>query len=194
MAPEAGWRRAAGSLLLHSAAMPDSRVELLLENLAQAFERKAWHGTNLLGSVRGLDPERAAFRPAPGRHNIWELVVHAAYWKYAVWRLLVGAARGSFPEKGSNWFRRPVEATAGALREDVALLKQCHRQLVTAVAAFDPERLDQRVPSGRWTFRESILGAASHDLYHAGQIQLLKRLFRSHGRTVSMPRRKTSSR
>ncbi len=174
--------------------MPSPEIDQLRVLLALAFERKAWHGTNLMGSLRGLDPERAAYRPAPGRHNIWELAVHAAYWKYAVWRLLVGAERGGFPEKGSNWFPRPVEETPAAWRADLALLKRIHRQLEAAVGAFDPKRLDERVPSGRWTFRESILGAASHDLYHAGQIQLLKRLFRSHGSSVSSPRRKTSSR
>ena len=51
--------------------------------LDEAFDRRSWHGTNLRGSIRGLPRSTAAWRPAPDRHNIWELVVHAAYWKYA---------------------------------------------------------------------------------------------------------------
>ena len=65
---------------------------VLLSLLDEAFDRKAWHGTTLLGSIRGLDAAAAARRPAPGRHNIWEIVVHAAYWKYAVARRIVGVA------------------------------------------------------------------------------------------------------
>ncbi|HJS59272.1 MAG TPA: hypothetical protein VKA01_14315 [Vicinamibacteria bacterium] len=57
-------------------------TEILLGLLDEAFDKKAWHGTNLRGSVRGLDARTAAWRPGPRRHNIWELAVHAAYWKY----------------------------------------------------------------------------------------------------------------
>jgi hypothetical protein len=82
-------------------------IELLLGLLDEAFERKAWHGPNLRGSLRGLDAKAAAWRPGPGRHNIWETAVHAAYWKYAVRRRLTGEKRGSFARGGSNWFRCP---------------------------------------------------------------------------------------
>ena len=67
---------------------PDPRIELLLENLNRAFGKRSWHGPNLMGSIRGLKPEDAAWRPQPERHNIWEYVVHAAYWKYRIVRLL----------------------------------------------------------------------------------------------------------
>jgi hypothetical protein len=63
-------------------ARDTSPVELLVRLLDQAYDRKSWHGPNLRGSIRGLDPAVAAWRPAPGRHCIWEIVVHAAYWKY----------------------------------------------------------------------------------------------------------------
>jgi hypothetical protein len=78
-----------------------------LSIIDQAYNRRSWHGTNLRGSIRGVSARQAAWRPAPGGHNIWELVVHAAYWKYAVWRQLTGGRRGSFPLDGSNWFPRP---------------------------------------------------------------------------------------
>src|SRR5262249_41209557 len=88
--------------------MPAPEIELLLQRLDNSFDKKSWHGPNLCGSVRGLNAGQAAWRPAPGRHNVWEHVVHAAYWKYVVRRRLLGEKRGSFPLKGSNWFERPV--------------------------------------------------------------------------------------
>lgn len=61
-------------------------TETLLALLDEAYDHRSWHGTNLRGALRGLPSAVAAWRPEPMRHNIWELVVHAAYWKYAVRR------------------------------------------------------------------------------------------------------------
>ena len=72
-------------------------VEQLLAIIDSAYDRHSWHGTNLRGSIRGLTPQVAAWRPSATRHSIWELVVHAAYWKYIGLRRLTGGARGSFP-------------------------------------------------------------------------------------------------
>ena len=85
----------------------NTEIGLLLAVIDDAYSGKSWQGSNLKGSIRGLEPEDAAWRPGPDRHNIWELVLHAAYWKYTVIRKLLGEKRGSFPLKGSNWFRRP---------------------------------------------------------------------------------------
>jgi len=148
---------------------PSRPVQQLLGILDQAYDKRSWHGTNLRGSIRGVSAGQASWRPEPARHNIWEIVVHAAYWKYAVWRRLTGQPRGSFPLKGSDWFRRPEDAGERAWREDKALLDQMHRSLREAVAT----RRDVRASD---TFL--ISGAAAHDVYHAGQIQLLKRLHR----------------
>ena len=83
-------------------AIPE--IDVLLNLIDQAFDHSSWHGTNLKGSIKGMTAKQAAWRPAPGRHNAWELVVHAAYWKNIVRRRLLGEAKGSFPLKGSNWF------------------------------------------------------------------------------------------
>lgn len=73
-------------------------IRLLLALLDEGFDRAAWHGPNLRGALRGLTAAHAAQRPAPGRHCIWEIALHCAYWKYAVCRRLTGeGARGSFP-------------------------------------------------------------------------------------------------
>lgn len=156
------------------------RTELLalLAAMDEAFERKAWHGPNLRGSIRGLEAEAACWRPAPRRHSIWELVVHAAYWKYAVRRRLVGDKRGTFTFKGSNWFSRPDVPSEGAWEQDVALLVAEHRRLMEAAGALDPRRLHQRSKGSRATPAVLLRGIAFHDVYHAGQIQLLKRMGR----------------
>ncbi|MEZ5290407.1 MAG: DinB family protein [Vicinamibacterales bacterium] len=155
---------------------------MLVALLDEAFSSRSWHGTNLRGAIRGLTPGVAAWRPAGGRHNIWEIVVHAAYWKYAVRRRLTGESRGTFALAGSNWWRRPVQGTAAEWRADVALLTSEHRRLREAVAACPPSRFARRVPSSPWTFGALVRGAAAHDLYHAGQVQLLKRLAHAKGR------------
>ena len=148
----------------------------LLRILDEAFDRKAWHGPNLRGAIRGLSAEDAAWRPAPGRHSIWELVVHAAYWKYAVRRRLTGLGRGSFAEPGSNWFARPGKRGANSWRQDVARLDEEHRLLREAVERADARLLAACPPGKKYTNADMILGTACHDLYHAGQIRLLKRL------------------
>lgn len=158
--------------------MADEQVRLLLDVVARAYDRRSWHGTNLRGSLRGMTAATAAKRPRQDRHNIWELVVHAAYWKYAVLRRLTGARRGSFDLRGSNWFTRPGEAggSEAAWRKDVALLDRTHRQLGDAIAHLRDADLSRRLPGSSLTAFELIAGIAAHDLYHAGQIQLLKRL------------------
>ena len=151
-------------------------LQQLLFLIDTAYDRVSWHGPNLRGSLRGLTPALAAWRPAAGRHNIWELIVHAAYWKYVAWRRLTRAKRGSFPLAGSNFIQRPVTKTARALRDDLALLDEMHRVLREAAAAVRPADLDTGSGQRGVTKRALLTGVAAHDLYHAGQIQLLKRL------------------
>jgi uncharacterized damage-inducible protein DinB len=151
-------------------------VRLLLAILDQAYDQPSWHGTNLRGSIRRVSSTAAAWRPAPRRHNIWELVVHAAYWKYAAWRRLTGQPRGTFPFKGSNWFQRPAEMTERAWRSDKALLDEMHASLREAVAQLSPRALHSKQGGSKVSNLSLLSGVAAHDLYHAGQIQLLKRL------------------
>jgi hypothetical protein len=158
----------------------DGTVALLVAALDEAFDLRSWHGTNLRGSLKGLTAAQAAWRPAPGRHNVWEIALHAAYWKYAVWRRLAGGKRGSFPLAGSDWWRRPEgEVSEEAWRADVALLVEQHRCLRAVVARLKPGDLAKRAPAGRRvTIAAVVRGVAAHDLYHAGQIQMIKRLAR----------------
>jgi hypothetical protein len=164
--------------------VPHPRLELLLQLLDEGYDRKAWHGPNLKGSVKLVEPQVAAFRPAPDRKNIWEHVVHCAYWKYAVRRRITGEKRGSFPYTGSNWFTRPDPAVhlmdwPEAWAADKKMLDETHRLLKEAIATFDPKKLDKTWTGSKYVPTKQILGIAMHDVYHAGQIQLLKKLARA---------------
>lgn len=160
--------------------MPNAEIAALLEMLDQAFDHRAWHGTNLKGALRGVTAQEAARRPGKHRHNIWELAVHAAYWKYTVRRRILSEKRGSFPLKGSNWFARPEpgKATEAAWKTDVALLIETHQSLRAAVAGLSPKDLDATPRGSRFSMRALVVGVAAHDLYHTGQIQLIKRLMK----------------
>jgi len=159
-------------------------IRSLLRSLDQAYDCPAWHGVNLRGSIRGLTPAEALWRPGAGRHNIWEEVLHAAYWKYAVRRRLIAGKRGSFAEsfpttldlKGSNWFAAPASGGASEWKETRALLDATHGALRATVEEFPAARLRRPVTGSKWNAVDSILGMALHDVYHAGQIQMLKRL------------------
>ncbi len=154
---------------------PDPETAALLMLLDEAYNKPAWHGPNLRGSIRRLNAAQAIWRPEPERKNIWEIVVHTAYWKYAVLRQLTGQKRGSFPLEGSNWFAREI-ADEATWKADIKLLDQIHTDLRRVVAALDVNRLATKPPGSKHPVRRLIQGAALHDVYHAGQIQTLKRL------------------
>jgi len=153
----------------------NSEIKLLLQILDEGYQKKAWHGPNLWQSLRGVTAKGAAWRPARGRHNIWEIVLHAAYWKYIVRRRLRGEQRRSFPVRGRNWFVRPAENGETVWRQDRVLLDQEHRKLRQAVRELSHAG-SRGLPSA------VLFGIAFHDVYHAGQIQLLKRLRAGHKR------------
>ncbi len=151
-------------------------IRRLLIQIEEGYATKTWHGPNLKGSIRGLTAREAALRPGPSRHNIWEIVIHCAYWKYTVRRRILGEKKGSFPLKGSNWFRAPLEGTESEWKESVALLNDAHLSMVDAIARLKPSGLRQRPKGSNYTTGSIVFGIAAHDIYHAGQIQLLKRL------------------
>ena len=153
-----------------------STIDALVQQLEESYHTRAWHGTNLRGSIRGLSLDQICWRPSAKRHNIWEVVVHCAYWKYIVRRRLTGEKHGSFPLKGSNFFPRPEQRTESAWKKDIQLLEDMHRLLVTAVKKISPEDLGKYPKESKFSNLQTISGIAMHDVYHAGQIQLLKRL------------------
>jgi len=146
-------------------------AKLVLALLEEAYEKKTWHGPNLKQSLKGVTAKQAAWRPGPRRHNIWEVTLHAAYWKYAVRRRIAGGKRGSFALKGSNFFERPEKGQLNeiAWKADKDLLEHEHRALRAAMAKA------LRAPQAAKLMR-MLYGVAFHDVYHAGQIRLVRRL------------------
>jgi hypothetical protein len=144
---------------------------LILAVLNEGYAKKTWHGPNLRQSLKGVSAKEAAWRATAGRHNIWELALHAAYWKYAVRRRIEGGKRGSFALKGSNFFPRPEKgkATEDDWQRDLALLEKEHQALEQAIRrVLKTPRAKKLLPA--------LYGVAFHDIYHAGQIRLLRRL------------------
>lgn len=164
-----------------------NRDELIGIVLDGAFRGRGWQGPTLLGSLRGVTLDEAGKRPAPGRHCIWEHVLHAAYWKYAILRALRGDADDAFPRKPANWPQMPARPTLAHWKRDIALLKDLHECVVEAALAVPTAKLHRipATPRGEnqrtWTHAQYIAGSAAHDQYHCGQIQLIKRLIRAGG-------------
>jgi hypothetical protein len=148
---------------------------LLLAVIDEAYNVQAWHGSNPRGSLRGVKESEAEWRPAPGRHSIRDITVHAAFWKFRIRRRLSGDEAATFVLPGKDWF--PPEATR-TWAKDLKLLGSEHVALRAAVEAFPERRLNRALLSNGMTAAYLIRGIAAHDLYHAGQIQLLKRLQR----------------
>jgi len=145
--------------------------ELVLRLIDEAYSKKTWHGPNLKQAIRGVNGKQAAWRPGAGRHNIWEETLHAAYWKYVVRKRIEGGKRGTFALKGSNFFPRPEKGKTSEAdwNADKELLRREHRAMRAAIEKA------LGTPRGTKLLRH-IYGVAFHDVYHAGQIRLLRRL------------------
>jgi hypothetical protein len=142
----------------------------LLQSLDTAFDKLSWHGTNLTGAIRGI-AARPASRNIRGRKSVWQQVLHAAYWKQRALNKISGITT-PFPRRGSNWPRVPNARDEPAWRADIKLLRDIHARLRGAVASRSSKQLNGMVV---WL----IHGAAAHDLYHAGQIKLMRRLLKA---------------
>ena len=178
-----GWRQRGVQLRDDlSRGLPPVRGALLEAAHHNALERGLIRAYTHLTGFRGLSLGELVFRPRDGGNTIWELVVHCAYWKYAVRRRLTGEKRGGFAHEGSNFFPRPgrvEEADEKAWKRDVRLLVATHGALRRTIEELPPKRLDEISREGSPVpNRDMLLGIAAHDLYHAGQIQLLKKLAR----------------
>jgi hypothetical protein len=152
---------------------------LLLQWIEEGFSKKAWHGPNLRGAIRRVDSAQASWRPARGRHNIVEIVVHCAYWKYAVRRRIRGDKRGSFALKGNNWFALPERISDAQWKQYVKHLDAEHEALTQAVAEAPWAELCRTRSGPGKDIAAHVYGVAMHDVYHAGQIQTIKALYRS---------------
>jgi uncharacterized damage-inducible protein DinB len=145
---------------------------LIAEQLRRAFEGDAWHGPALLELLQDVDARTAAAKPLTDVHSIWELVLHVAVWDAAACRRLNGEK--TQPE-GLDNFPLVPKPTEAAWRKAVGDAKRAHDALVKMVAALPESRLRERVPGKKYDFYFMLHGVAQHELYHAGQIAILKK-------------------
>ena len=152
-----------------------SQTTLLADQIRRAFDGEAWHGDSVLEILSGVKAATAAARPIKNAHSIWELVLHITTWDDAIMRRMGGTAY--MPTDEQNF--PPVKDTSeAAWKKAVDQLKQTHARLVEAVAAFPDSRLQEKVPGKEpeyYNFYYMFSGIVQHELYHAGQIALLKK-------------------
>jgi uncharacterized damage-inducible protein DinB len=145
----------------------------LEEQLKRALEGEAWHGPSVLETLAGVSAQQAAAHPIAGAHSIWELVLHLGGTYGLVLRRLSGDGRQLTPAEDWPPCPPPSEESWRATVADLTKLDHALRQ---AVRAFPEDRLDQPlVPEVAYTAYTQFIGMTQHNLYHAGQIALLKR-------------------
>lgn len=144
----------------------------IADQLHRAYAGGAWHGPALRQLLRGVSAKQAAARPVRGAHTIWELVLHITAWKRAVLRRMQGKATSL--SSAENFPPMPT-ATAADWKKTQAVLRTAQHDLHRAVSALPDSRLMKIVPGKRYSVYFMLHGLVQHDLYHAGQIALLKK-------------------
>jgi len=152
-----------------------SETARLADQIRRAFAGDAWHGDSVRELLNGVDAETAAAHPIQGAHSIWELVLHIAAWDGAVRMRADGAAVELRDEQN---FPPVQDKSEGAWWKTIEHLNRTHDELVKAVAEFPDSRLDEQVPGKTESYHNFFYmfsGIVQHELYHAGQIALLKK-------------------
>jgi uncharacterized damage-inducible protein DinB len=147
----------------------------LADQARRAFHGEAWHGDCVLEILQGVDSGTAYAHPIPNAHSIWELLLHIAAWDGAVIRRAAGNAVELRDEEN---FPPVTDSSEAAWRKAVEQATQTHDDLVKVIAVFPDARLQERVPGKTqpyYNFFYMFAGIVQHELYHAGQIALLKK-------------------
>jgi len=144
-------------------------IERLLEQLNAAYGGPAWHGPSLRELLEGVTEEQARARPIAGAHSIFELAVHVRAWMDAVAERLAGSERELTTEE--DW--SDVTRTWSAALEE---LDHAESRVCDAVARLRADELDKPVPGKNYSAYTLVHGVIQHNLYHAGQIALLKKM------------------
>ena len=156
-----------------------SERQRILDVLDRAYRAKAWHGPALLETIDKVGAALAARRVRPGVHTIWELVEHVASWNEIVAERLAGRAPVVTAAYNFPPMPRPTPAAWAATQRRLARSQARFRK---AVARFPIARIGRRRPKLDYTWSVLIQGQIQHQLYHAGQIAMLRRAF---GRPIS---------
>ena len=150
-----------------------NEIKRIKSQLRRAFEGEAWHGPSVMELLEDVTAAQAAAHPVAAAHSIWELALHIATWeRYARRRILEAAALEPSDEEN---FPTVVDTTDEAWRVALEGIKRNHAELLETVAGLDDERLSEIVPGKPYSIYFMLHGVIQHDLYHAGQIALLKK-------------------
>ena len=149
-----------------------TETKRIADQLHRAYHGGAWHGPALRQLLAGVTAKQAAARPLRGAHTIWELVLHITAWKRAVYRRMQGKATSLSPAE--NFPPMPKASTAD-WKKTLTALRAAQKDLHRAVSALPESRLKRIVPGKRYSLYFMLHGLVQHDLYHAGQIALLKK-------------------
>ncbi len=150
-----------------------TEIERLQDQLRRGYEGEAWHGPALRELLADVDAETAAARPIADAHTIWELVLHITAWQDAARRRLEGEPARLSDEE--DW---PPVLDVGdeAWSDTLAAMEVTHRRLTEAVGGLAESDLNDQVNEQEYSAYELLHGVVQHDLYHAGQIALLKKV------------------
>lgn len=156
-----------------------SEIDRIIDELQREHEGDPWHGSPLRAILDGITHQHAAAKPIPAGHSIWELVLHITAWKGEVRRRLFGVPAAE-PQEG-DW--PPVgETTADRWRAALDRLEAVHRDLLTAIRSlpeprlYEPSNDPRDLETGAGVSYYVLLhGIVQHDVYHSGQIALLKK-------------------
>lgn len=148
----------------------------IADQLRRAFDGEAWHGDSLFEILKDVSAKQAAARPVANAHSIWELVLHIAAWDGAVLRRVGG---GAVELADAENFPRVTDESEAAWRKALEEVRRVHQELIDVVAKMPDSSLDEMVPGkegAHYNFYYMLHGVVQHELYHAGQIALLKKL------------------
>lgn len=153
-----------------------TEVERISDQFQRAFDGKAWHGPAVLEVLKGVSASQAAAHPVPAAHSIWQLVQHIAAWERACLRRLNGDP--AYLSDEEDWESIP-ETSDSAWQTTKQRLIDTHRELLEAIARLQDSDLDKPIIENASTPYASVYvtlhGGVQHDLYHAGQIAILKK-------------------
>ena len=141
--------------------------------LREGYGENAWHGPDLKAALADVSDATAFWRPGAGRHNIAEIALHHAFHARNVRAKLTGADAEPFILEGDDWFALEDGSTLtwAKVREIVALQQE---RLAACADAISAGRTKPPLPDAERF--DLVLGITCHAIYHAGQIQLIKRL------------------
>lgn len=148
---------------------PVRAIERILEQLNRAWEGDAWHGPALRTLLDGIGEEQSRARPLAGAHSILEIVVHCGVWMDVVSHRLAGNPRELTSDE--DWPSVASRSFAAAVEE----LTNAESRLCDAVARLQTRDLDNPVAGRQDTVYTTVHGVIQHNLYHAGQIALLRK-------------------